>query len=97
MSSRKLCGRCEMLCRLTIKGDVIEVSQQARETQFRDWLRDLDAYRPGAHQEIKCYIHAYLDSHNSATARDIAVVSPGRWYPTPPAEVRVDSKLSTAR
>jgi hypothetical protein len=65
------------LFKLTIKGDVVEVIQQAREPQLRNWLKDLDAFDPQAHTRCLEYIHEYLYRHTSATGRDIAVTGPG--------------------
>jgi len=65
------------LYKLTIKGEVIEVTQQARALQFRSWLGDLNALDPLAHTRCLEYIHGYLDTHTTATGRDIAVIGPG--------------------
>jgi hypothetical protein len=65
------------LFKLTIKGDVVEVTQQAREAQLYSWLTELTAFDPEAHSRCLTYIHEYLDTHTSATGRDIAVTGPG--------------------
>lgn len=70
-----------MLFKLTIKGDVEEVTGQPREAQFRAYLRDLNTFDPNAHNAIKRTMHEYLDRNRTATARDIAVMGPGdRWH-----------------
>jgi len=71
-----------MLCKLSIKGTVAEVTGQPRAAQFRNWLRDLNVYDPQAHDVIKRSMHEYLDRNTSATARNIAVMGPGdQWHP----------------
>jgi len=71
-----------MLCKLSVKGTVVQVTDQPREAQFRSWLSDLNAHDPRAHGRVKCAIHEYLEANRTATARDIAVVGPGqRWHP----------------
>ena len=65
------------LFKLTIKGEIVEITQQAREAQLRNWLTDLDSFDRGAHPRCLDYIHEYPDSHTSATGRNIAVIGPG--------------------
>ncbi|MGH9515826.1 MAG: hypothetical protein ACRD3P_09150 [Terriglobales bacterium] len=71
-----------MLFKLTIKGNVDEVTRQPREAQFRAYLRDLNAHDANGHDAVKHAMHEYLNANRTATARDIAVIGPGdRWHP----------------